>query len=255
MNTTYICTKGRAGKSKTIENLLLEKVMFFIVCEPQDQERYGSAYGVNLLLVMPENNKGIAYARNFCLKHAQQMQLKHIWILDDDITALYVREGTKLIRQAYKQILDAAEAVITAGSYAVGGLEYRQFAWSASREIIENTFTDCCVLIDVEWVKQKGITYREQLPLKSDRDFNMQCIKAGGKTCRVTTHALSAPKNGSNAGGLKEIAYDAGVEKASSELMVSLWGNEICQLFIKPDGRPDVKINWKNINSTQGSLF
>lgn len=27
--------------------------------------------------------------------------------------------------------------------------------------------------------------------------------------------------------------------------MVNKWGNQICQMNYKADGRPDVKINWK----------
>jgi hypothetical protein len=104
--------------------------------------------------------------------------------------------------------------------------------------------------------KIKNIYYREQVSGKEDRDFAMQVIKQGLKTGRTTLYAFSAPPNGSNGGGLKEIFYDVnGKELNSCKKMVELWGDEICQHIVKKDGRNDLKINWKKINSKQISLF
>ena len=83
----------------------------------------------------------------------------------------------------------------------------------------------------------------------------MQVIKLGQKTARTTLFAFSAPANGSNAGGLKEIFYDLGKELICVNRMVELWGDNICVPIVKENGRNDIKIIWDKINSTQISLF
>ena len=105
-------------------------------------------------------------------------------------------------------------------------------------------------------IKIKNTYYREQAAGKEDRDFAMQVIKNNLKTGRTTLYAFSAPPNGSNNGGLKEIFYDIKDKELNScKKMVELWGDDICQHIIKKEGRNDLKINWKKINSTQTSLF
>lgn len=60
-----IATKGRAGKSSTIERLIAEGgTRPILVVEPQDREAYYQAYAGEVeLLVMDEDDQGITYAR------------------------------------------------------------------------------------------------------------------------------------------------------------------------------------------------
>jgi hypothetical protein len=132
-------------------------------------------------------------------------------------------------------------------------LEYGQFAWSQTKPFVFNSFCDCCVFVDN--TKIFGLRYRAYLEGKEDRDFAMQVVKSGNKTARTTLYAFNAPTNGSNAGGLKEIFYDAGKELQCVERMIETWGNNICIPITKENGRQDVKIMWNEINSNQISLF
>ena len=99
------------------------------------------------------------------------------------------------------------------------------------------------------------MAYRNYVEGKEDRDFAMQVIQNGLKTARNTLFSFSCPANGSNKGGLKEIFYDLGKELQCCKNMVDLWGQDICQHYVKPDGRNDVKIHWNKIKSKQMSLF
>ena len=50
--------------------------------------------------------------------------------------------------------------------------------------------------------------------------------------------------------------YDVnGIERDMCLKMVELWGDNICQHIVKPDGRNDLKIHWNNINTNQTTLF
>jgi len=247
----FIPTKSRHNNCKTAELLSNYKGIYLVV-EPQEEQLYKAKYHNNNILVLPCNDKGIVYVRNYIKKYTEQNNINDYWQLDDDITALYYRQGTKLIKD--NNVLIKAQQQFNELNIPLGSLEYRQYAWSANKPIILDSFCDSCVYVNN--TKIKNIYYREQVSGKEDRDFAMQVIKSGYKTGRTTLYAFSAPPNGSNQGGLKEIFYDIkGKELNSCKKMVELWGNEICQHIVKPDGRNDLKINWKKINSKQISLF
>lgn len=252
MKPVLIPTKGRYNKCKTIE-LFKNNSNVFLVVEPKEINKYKLNYQYCNFITLPENDQGIAYVRNFCLQYAYKMGWEWFWMLDDDISAFYKRENKKMIKSNCIE-LENAEKIIDNNTAQIS-LEYNQFSWCANNDIIKNSYNDVCVCINVNKIIDKNITYRKYVSLKEDRDFTMQIIKSGYDVKRSTLSAFAAPKNGSNDGGLKNIYDTNGVELMASQRMVELWGDDICRLNIKKDGRPDVKIFWKNINNKQQKLF
>lgn len=244
----FVPTKNRIKNCNTIINAVNFKLN--IVVEPQDYEIYNKNYPNHNYIILPENNKGITYVRNFIKEYTEKNNYDYYWQLDDDITAIYQRNDTKLIKVDYSFLQKAMQQFIE-NDIALGSLEYRQFAWSANKNLIFNSFCDSCVFVDNK--KTFGMRYNKYVEGKEDRDFAIQIIKKGMRTARTTLYAFSAPPNGSNNGGLKEIFYDIGKEEICVNRMVEIWGDNICQKIIKDNGRVDVKINWKNINTL--SLF
>lgn len=248
----FIPSKGRATTSQLLKFASEQKFTPIVVVEPQEQGKYLTEHPLFNYIVLPINNGGITYVRNYIKSYSEEVGMETYWQLDDDITGLFTRDGQKLNRSGFEVLSQAGKRFIELG-VALGGLEYRQFAWSATKELIENTFCDSCVFVDNN--KIRGFRYRPYLEGKEDRDFAMQVIKSGQKTGRLTTFAFSAPANGSNAGGLKETFYDAGKEPICVQRMVETWGENICVPITKENGRPDVKILWNKINDNQISLF
>lgn len=252
MNNIFIPSKGRAKTSQLLKFAESENEPIICFIEPQEEAIYKTAYPTLNFHVLPLNNQGITFVRNYIKAYALENLILDYWMLDDDISGLYFRAGTKLVRSNFSVLNDARAQFIKAGA-ALGALEYRQYAWSASKPFIENSFCDAAVWVNAH--KLLYINYRHNVEGKEDRDFAMQVIKNGMKTMRTTLYAFSNPENGSNAGGLKESFYDAGKESACVNAMVTQWGEHICTPIVKPGGRHDVKINWKEINSTQTTLF
>lgn len=253
MENIFIPSKGRSETSQLLKFFKETKVNATIVVEKQDFEKYHKNFNCFNYIVLPESNKGITYVRNYIKEFTEKNLIPFYWQLDDDITGFFKREGTKLIRGGVELLLLAKEQ-FNENNISLGSLEYRQFAWSATKDSVENSFCDSCVFVDN--ILTKGLRYNHYLEGKEDRDFAMQVIKNGGKTSRTTLFAFSAPANGSNSGGLKEIFYDvSGREETCSNRMVEFWGENICIPITKKDGRKDVKIMWGLINSTQQSLF
>lgn len=253
MTPIYIPSKGRAGRSK----LLSENEGFNVVVEPQEQHTYKMNHPSHNIIVLPENNMGITYVRNFIKDTTEGLEIARYWILDDDIQAFYYRAGNKMVKCDIYEALAGAESQFEKEKTDLGALEYQQIAWSAgNKNIITNGYCDVCVYVSN--VASEGIRYSPEVEGKEDRDFAMQFIKEGLKVHRTTLYAFSAPKNGSNAGGLKEIFYDlSGREQKCCDEMIKKWGNQICEQITKPDGRRDVKINWNKIKQPfqQTSIF
>tara|TARA_R110002020_G_scaffold357467_3_gene569828 strand:- start:1986 stop:2756 length:771 start_codon:yes stop_codon:yes gene_type:complete len=256
MNIVLIPSKSRAKKTFLINQLVENNLKFYYFVEPSELTEYYKILPKKNVINILKNNQGIGYVRNFILNYAQTNNIKKYWTLDDDLTNFYHREEKKMVKNDIN-VLKKVEKQFKDSDYGIYGLEYQQFAWSANKEKVENSYMDCCVCIDAEKAYKKNIKYRPRLNLKEDRDFAMQFIKNGYNNARSTLYAFSCPKNGSNEGGLsKEYKENNGEkEKRAVERMIEEWGVDICRKIIKKDGRVDVKIFWKKINQKQQNLF
>ena len=241
MNTIFIPSKNRPKKTFLLEQLEKNNLKFYYFIEPQDIKKYLGVVSIKNIISIKKNDMGIAYVRNFILEYAQKNKIKKYWTLDDDINNFYYRENKKMIKEGI-MVLEKVEKQFKNEKYGIFALEYQQFAWSANKDKVENSYMDCCVCIDSEKAKEKSIIYDNDVVLKEDRDFAMQFIKNGFNNARSTLFAFSCPKNGSNEGGLSEVYAIQGKEKAMVDKMVSKWGGDICKKIIKKDGRVDVKI-------------
>ncbi len=252
MENIFVPSKNRLDNASLLNYADQNNFVINVIVEPQDYKNYKNKFSNFNLIELPKNNGGITYVRNFIKDYTEKIGLEYYWQIDDDINGFYIRENTKLIKSNF-EILNKAKEQFIKNNIALGALEYRQFAWSASKEIIFNSFCDSCVYVDN--TKTNGLRYRPYVEGKEDRDFAMQVIKSGKKTGRTTLYAFSAPANGSNNGGLKEIFYDLGKEDICVSRMVELWGDNICKPIKKENGRNDVKIMWNEINKNQLELF
>lgn len=250
-----IASKNR-HTGKTMQLLRAERVPFTLFVEPQDASVYRQHFDWDDLVnvtVIPDDDRGLPYVRQVVLDdmvyryRAAPARGPWFWLLDDDIDNFFVTRDKKTHKVSVREALAGAQEVFAnIPDVAQAGLEYQQFAWSATKPAVFNSYCDVAVCINVE---RSGLaTFRPETDLKCDRDFTLQLISQGYRVAKVQQYSFSAPKNGSNAGGLKEAYAVDGREAASSAAMVRLWPG-VCQYKPKPDGRPDVKINWRAMQS------
>lgn len=227
--------------SKLFKMLSDDGLDFKVIVEPQDVSSYSQ--WLDNLIRLPLNDQGLVFSRNFTINYARDNRLDWFWMIDDDITNFYKTINGKNAAVTASVALTKAESLFKGrNDIAQSGLEYQQFSWSQKKPYSFNSYCDVCVCINVK--KTKKVNYRENVTLKLDRDFTLQCLALGYKTMRATHVAFSCPKNGSNQGGLYN-EYRSGLESKSVKEMCKLWGSDICKPIIKPDGRHDVKINWR----------
>jgi hypothetical protein len=94
----YIPSKGRASTCNTPNLLSKSNIDFFIVVEPQDKDSYLEEFNKEQILVMDKDDKGIAYARNFCKRHSISLGDKFHWQIDDDMKIFMKRINKKNTR-------------------------------------------------------------------------------------------------------------------------------------------------------------
>ena len=233
----WVCSKNRPGAP--LFALLAEHgLRCTIVVEPQDRDLYAERLPGMTRFTLAEDDRGLAYARQGALDAVRATRIGRYWMLDDDISRFYVARGGRNQPVPPGDALSLGEQAAHHYGAGVAALEYSQFSWSARPgQISRDSYCDCCVLIDSGTLAD----YRQELPLKVDRDFALQVIAAGEHTVRLRDTSFQVPKNGSNKGGLHD-RYADGIEAIASRRMQELWPG-ICEAKVKPNGRPDVKID------------
>ena len=96
MKPIYIPSKNRPDGELLIY-LTERKIHFTLIIEPQDVEKYKEFKDKAKILILPEDNKGICYVRNFIINHNRNNGNDYYWMLDDDISGFYRGNGEKCI--------------------------------------------------------------------------------------------------------------------------------------------------------------
>lgn len=93
----FIPSKGRADRLLTAKLFTRDEVPFKIVVEPNEVPAYARHWGEESLLVLPENNKGLVYSRNWIKRHSTALGHERHWQFDDDIKRMIrLHKGARL---------------------------------------------------------------------------------------------------------------------------------------------------------------
>lgn len=169
----YIPSKNRP-KGKTFD--LLRGIKYTVVVEPQDYDIYVEA-GHETILVLPENNRGISYVRNF-IKRRYRGEL--LLMIDDDIIKFDIlnQETGRLTNNSNRkptiEYLALLEYTAQDLKFDIATLGMRQFVWSSKVPYSYNCFVGTITLIN----SKTDIWYDETLACKEDMDFTLKNIYA-----------------------------------------------------------------------------
>lgn len=239
----YIPSKGRPN-CKTYS--MLKECHYdgaIVVVEPQDKDKYKSA-GITNLLVLEKNDKGIGFARQSILQHARKSKEEWFWMLDDDITGMFVWNGQKLVKYGALAVLTLAlQEAQKMPNLAVAGLDFRQFAWSHKGKPIKNTQVCAAVLINTK--RTSLLSYPNHL--MEDRDFCIQAILSGYETVRFTKYAFNTPPMGKEEGGCQMMSNRPKEMKRAVKALCRKYGEENISPYKKQNGWYDCRIKWKKL--------
>lgn len=233
--SVLIPTKGRPH-SKLI-NACHNQIILFV--EPQEL----SLYPFRNVVDIQQNDKGTPYVRNFMLRFAQQHKIDFICMCDDDITQFFAKdEKLKAVKQEPMQVIMGAYKQLKRMELDYLGLSYSQFSFDKGG-LMPGIPKVCSILR----ITKDMPMYDEQLEGKADIDYGLQMIQAGKKVKLTLDYSFSCPAIGSNKGGLKGY-YDN--EDRYNRSLLGLqrkWGNNVIDLFVRPKGLMDVKVNYRAV--------
>lgn len=227
----FVPSKNRPS-TKTVELWASAGITPLIFVEPQDAEAYKGLP----IEVLPQNNQGLVYSRNYILNYARQNGVDWFCMCDDDIQNFGEVVAGKTKNRDASVILDVWE-MAQKYDFALTGIAYRQYAWSEKKPVRINTkLPECCVITQTKKILHN---YR-QLDLKHDRDFAMQTIRARGNVAVFSRYCFQVPNIGSNDGGLHEIYQDDTKYVNACKKFVSLWPQY--SRIVRRKGRFDIKV-------------
>lgn len=193
----YIPSKSRP-KTKTHELFELSGISVIHFVEPKEE----NLYSVNEKVVLPENDQGISYVRNFMLDYARARNHKMVIICDDDVTSFGSKKGSATVKCKGADIFHEIKASFEKTPFEMAGVNYKQYCWAEEKKYSINTaLFEVCVVVKPFCIKWN---YRSVFNTKEDRDFLMQTVINGNGVLKFNHFYLSAPKIGSNKGGLNE---------------------------------------------------
>ena len=234
-----IPSKGRAGKTKTDKLICKAGLHYCFVVEPQDQADYSDAG--HQIMVLPENDQGITFARDWILKMMRRMKYKQFWMLDDDIECFGEVVDGKTVQTDAGVLLKAYNQLSKYGPASLYCLELRQFAWSA-KEVDRDKIAMQCIMFDLE--NCQALDYDLRLKIREDYDLSFQAIFKGKGTLRSGKYYYGIADMKSQAGGMTQW-YNQETEMHETWKLCRKWPKLVEPL--QKDGRVDVKVNWSKI--------
>ena len=235
-----IPSKGRPS-TKTYK--LLGDIPFTHLVEPQDEAAYKAANVPNLC-VIPKNDQGIAYVRNYLLHYAQIQGFDWVWAMDDDVQGFGIAKAGKTIKGDHT-VLSSFHADVSQYKFPVNGINYCQHAWSYStgktRFMINRKTAEVCTLLYIPKITWQ---YRKRLNLKEDRDFCMQSIVHSSGIIFDTHRWFNCPGVGTNAGGLQD-QYKQNRDAEAAAKFVDEW--KPYAKLVKKGDRTDAKLDLKGL--------
>lgn len=235
----FIPTKGRLENEKTYSILKDIGLNPTLVIEPQEVEKAMSLE--YQFIVLPANNMGITYSRNYILKEARDMDFEYICMIDDDISQMgYIVDGKRVKdNKAFLSALDKFLEFKTCGT-----MQYNQFAWHQPKPIVYNRG------LEVVWFlympQLQNVVIEEDTI--EDRDFSLDIIiNHNVETFRLNHLYFNVPSIGTNPGGIDSQTRG---EKQSYWVrkMQNKWGENIISIIQKTNGWDNIKINWRYVD-------
>jgi hypothetical protein len=226
----YVPSKGRAKTIQTTAALDQSWLKYFVVVEPQDYEEYVHYFAESQLLVMPENDKGIAYVRNFCKNHARETGNKYHWQLDDNIKSFAIRRDDKNVGCKASDAIKLIESTVNQfDNVAAAGMKHQAFAFAERNDIGFNRQVYTAMLLATE----PEAEFRDGLI--EDADYNLQLLFAGYAVTLFNRVVMNKTTSMKLSGGNTEISHANGGREKRAIATQKQWP-EVFSLKDSKDG-------------------
>lgn len=244
----YIPSKGRAARFLTARTFDKFNVHYRVVVEPSQVEAY--AAWQDRLLVLPENGKGLVYARNWIKDHATAEGHARHWQFDDDIYGFCrIFKGNK-VPMAANLALGIAEGFVD--RYENVGLasfnsqffipcQYGVTQTPQTPPFYLNARCYTCFLVLNE------LPFRWRRRYNEDTDMTLQVLAGNWCTILFNAFSIKTPETMDMTGGQTDI-YVADGRLRMARQLESMWPGTV--EVIRRHGRPQhhIKHDWQRFD-------
>ena len=235
----YIPSKDRAKHCRTVRFFLDDGIDFRIVVEPSQAENYKNEFGIEKLLILPEDNMKLLGSRLWIRKHSISNGFDRHWQFDDNIENIRRLYNGKRIpvnaNIALKAVEDFTDRYENIG---ISGFNYTMFVLPTNKI----PFYLNCHVYSASLINNK-MPYKWRLFYNDDTDLCLQVLSNG--LCTVAFNVFSAKKMQTmtvKGGNTKDLYQNDGRLKMARSLE-AMWPEyvQVKRRF----GRPQHVVNWK----------
>lgn len=216
----YIPSRGRHDSPLTIRLFLEDGLDFRVVVEREEADAYAAVAGPERVIVLPESDRGLVYARNFIKRHATDAgHLRH-WQFDDDVRkVMRLWRGWRLPCSASVALAACEDFVDRYENVALASLNSEFFlpATGGQSQMRWPPFylnSRCYTVFLVSNVMAPSFRGR----YNEDTDMTLQCLSAGWCTVLFNAFMIQTPMTMTHGGGQTAIYVDDGRLKMAREL-------------------------------------
>lgn len=183
----FIPSKGRAHVNLTAHFMRRDGIPFKLVVEPQEREVYAARFGADSLLVLPDNNRGLIFARNWIRDLSIARGDERHWQIDDNVSGVWrFYKGLRLYCEGGPAIRACEDFTDRYSNVGLSGLNYVMFASEARKPFVVNVHVYSFTLFN------NALPYRFREPANEDVDMCLQVLSAGW--CTIQFNAFLAQK-------------------------------------------------------------
>ena len=247
----YIPSKGRAETMTTAKLFDREGLPYKVVVEPAQQDFYAAAGYGKKLLVLPENGRGIVYARNWITDYSRARGEERHWQIDDDIVAIYrtyrgwrVRCAGRPAMAACEDFADRFENVAMLSLNSTGYVPVTR--GRAIKTVIPPFYLNhrCYTFT----LFMNAVPCRWRPPNNEDADMTLQVLARGYCTVLVNAFLMQTPTTMQKVGGQTE-AYIAGARLKMVRALERRWPGVVTVGRRHGHAQHMVKFNWSRFTT------
>lgn len=215
----FIPSLGRAQKCVSADMFIKDEIPFKLVVQPDQVKAYAERYGIENILVLPEDGKGLVYARNWIKDYSVAQGDERHWQFDDDIKyfdRLYrghrIPCASNIAVSIIEDFVDRYENVAIASpnsSFFIVSNETTNSQWPP---FYLNSRCYTCFLM------MNSLPNRWRFRYNEDTDMSLQVLADGWCTMLINHFLIHTPETMTDEGGQTDIYVADGRLKMAREL-------------------------------------
>lgn len=239
VSPVFVPSRGRAGNSPTILELLRDGITPNVVVRTAELETYKRAYPQANIL--PTTWTGIGLTRRFIQQLSRDARLPRIWMLDDDLDDPRTRKhfGAPYEFISWKEWLGSIEDLTDHPMMGAACGMTRQYGWMEDSAIPNKRVGYAVVLRpDGPW---------DYWPfLHEDTDITLQILTKGYHTVKLPQYVFHTETMNKRQGGCQK-DYERGAAERAGRVLVSKWDHYspgLVRVGKNKEGNTVTRVRW-----------